>query len=75
MEEKRVYSILVEGDGRGNYPKKIVQVFCTPTELDTIGKALASYVLTQTNGGCCCVANEGEHVSNDDFSVMFSDCM
>lgn len=73
--EKKHYEILVEGDGRGNFEKRYVDVYCTEEELNTIGWALASYVLHFTEGGCCCIAKENGGVNNSNFDVMFCDCM
>ena len=72
---KEHYSILVEGDGRGNYPTRIVDVYCTEDELQIIGKAMTSYVWNFTKGGCCCIAKKGRGVSHNDCDYVFSDCM
>lgn len=72
---KKHYEILVEGDGRGNYEKRYVDVYCTEKELKVIGNALASYVLNFTEGGCHCIAKENGDVTSRNFDVIFSDCI
>lgn len=74
-DERKHYEIKVEGDGSGNYPERYVDVYCTEEELNVVGKALASYVLNFTDGGCCCIARENGGVDNSHFDVLFSDCM
>lgn len=71
--EKRHYQILVQGTF-GMYQKNIIDVECTRQELDTIAGALVSYVHS-LGCGCCCVAKEGDGVSNSDYDIMFSDYM
>ena len=74
-KSKKHYEILVEGDGRGNYDTRYIDVYCTEEQLEVIGSALASYVLKFTDGGCCCIAKENGGVTNNDWDVMFLDCM
>lgn len=74
-KEKKHYEILVEGDGRGNYETRYVDVYCTREELNVIGRALSDYVWNFTDGGCCCIAKENGGVDNSHFDVMFCDCM
>ena len=73
--EKKHFEILVQGDGRGNYPTKTVDVYCTEEELKVIANAMVGYVIRYTNGGCCCIAKENGGVDNSNFDVLFSDCM
>lgn len=73
--DKKHYEIMVEGDGRGNYPTRYVDVYCTEEELNVVGNALSSYVLNFTDGGCCCIAKENGGVDNSNWDVIFSDCM
>lgn len=73
--EKKHYEILIGGDGRGNYPDRYVDVYCTKDELNTVATALVGYVHNCTGEGCCCVAKEGYGVSHSDFDIIFSDCM
>ena len=72
---KKHYEILVEGDGRGNYPTTYIDVYCTEENLRIIASALVSYVNKFTDGGCCCIAKENGGVSNNNFDILFSDCM
>lgn len=75
MNTKYHYQILIEGDGRGNYPAKTIDVYCTMKELPTIANAMVGYVYKFTSGGCCCVAKKGGDVSNRNFDILFADCM
>lgn len=72
---RKYYQILVEGDGRGNFPTKYIDVYCTKENLPIVANALAGYVLNFTDGGCFCIAKENGGVSKRDFDFMFSDCM
>ena len=74
MNEKKHYQILVQGNFEMRDYEKIVDVVCTREELDTIALALCAYVRSK-NCGVCCLAKEGDGVSNRDFDIMFSDCM
>lgn len=74
-KERKHYEILIEGDGRGNFPAQRVNVYCTEEEVQIVGGALASYVLNYTNGGCCCIAKENGGVTHNNFDLLFSDCM
>ncbi len=69
------YEILIEGDGRGNYPAKTIDVYCKLKDLPTIANSMVSYVHNFTKGGCLCVAKKGKYVTKRDFDVLFSDCM
>jgi hypothetical protein len=75
MNTKYHYQILIEGDGRGNYPAKTIDVYCKPNELPTIANAMVGYVYNFTSGGCCCIAKKDGDVSNRNFDILFSDCM
>ena len=75
VKEKKHYEIMVEGDGRGNFDTIYVDVYCTEEELKVVGKALTSYVLNFTDGGCCCIAKENGGVTYSNFDVKFSDCI
>ena len=72
---KKYYQILIEGDGRGNYPTKKIDVYCTREELDVIANALVKYVWNFTNGGCCCIAKEHGDVSVRNYDIAYCDCM
>ena len=73
VEDKKHYQILVRGNF-GVYGENIIDVLCTKEELDIVAKSLTSYVRS-LGCGVCCVAKEGEGVSNSDFDIMFADCM
>lgn len=75
MNTKYHYQILIQGDGRGNYPAKTIDVYCTMKELPTIANAMVGYVYNFTSGGCCCVAKKDGDVSNRNFDILFADCM
>ena len=75
MDNKKHWEILIEGDGRGNYPTHKVDVYCTEEELNTIATAMIMYVSKFTDGGCCCLAKQGGGVSVWDSDIVFCDCM
>lgn len=67
---------MIQGDGINRYPTKKIDVYCDEETLETVARAMIKYIRNfEEGGGCCCLAKEGGGVTNNDFDIMFADCM